>query len=58
MKAILAGCASPPCSDLDTGSRNECSEKTYYPDVARLVLGATRMPWRRGYGPKAPAIGP
>ena len=37
---------------------NDVRAERIYPDIARLVLGETRMPWRWEYGPAAPASGP
>ena len=37
---------------------NDVRAERIYPDIARLVLGQTRMPWRWEYGPTAPASGP
>jgi CubicO group peptidase (beta-lactamase class C family) len=37
---------------------NDVRAERIYPDIARLVLGETRMPWRWEYGPTAPASGP
>lgn len=37
---------------------NDVRAERIYPDIARLVLGQTRMPWRWEYGPKAPAVAP